>query len=124
MNAETTKTFLLTKKVDKKHYYIVVETPEGNWGLDIKGLYLEKLLPFQTDIESATCEGHTCSMPDIFGLQMAARGINNNFIVKVQCGGCNQEWLDGLRYQNITVVKCPKCKTLNKVDSGNFHVIF
>lgn len=31
--------FLKTKKVRRKHYYIEVETPEGNFGRDINGLY-------------------------------------------------------------------------------------
>jgi len=30
---ESAKSFLLTKNVDKESYYIVVETPEGNWGV-------------------------------------------------------------------------------------------
>jgi len=33
--------FLKTKFVDKKLYYIVVETPDGNWGRDIQGIYQE-----------------------------------------------------------------------------------
>jgi len=91
--------------------------------LDVKGLYLERLLPFQKDVGSAKCEGSTCGMPDMFGLNAAARGINDNFIANVECGKCEHRWQDGLRYQDITVVRCPKCKTLNKIDSGNFHVI-
>ena len=39
---EAALAFLNTKKVTKKLYYIVVETPEGNWGLDITGIYQEK----------------------------------------------------------------------------------
>lgn len=122
-DAETAKTFLMKKRVDEQQYYIVVETPEGNWGLDVKGLYLERLLPFQKEISSAKCEGSTCGLPDMFGLQMAARGINDNFIAKVECGNCQHQWQDGLRYQNMTVVRCPQCKTLNKVDSRNFNVV-
>jgi hypothetical protein len=122
-NAESAKEFLMTKRVDEQQYYIVVETPEGNWGLDVKGLYLERLLPFQKDVSSAECEGNTCSMPDMFGLQMAAKQINDNFIVNIECGKCKHQWPDGLRYQDITVVRCPKCKTLNKIDSSNFSVV-
>jgi ssDNA-binding Zn-finger/Zn-ribbon topoisomerase 1 len=122
-DAETAKEFLMTKRVDEQKYYIIVETPEGNWGLDVKGLYLERLLPFQKDINSAKCEGSTCVMPDMFGLQMAARGVNDNFIAKVECGNCKHQWHDGLRYQNITVVRCPECKTFNKINSGSFNVI-
>jgi len=34
--------FLRSKSVTEKLYYIVVETPEGNWGLDIDGIYQDK----------------------------------------------------------------------------------
>ena len=34
-NAESARTFLASQKVDQKKYYIKVETPEGNWGIDI-----------------------------------------------------------------------------------------
>ena len=125
IDAESAKDFLLTKRVDKKLYYILVETPEGNWGMDIEGLYLEHLLPWQTSVNSAKCTGIIIPMSHSnFGLNSAARGFNDNFIVKVQCGKCENQWSDGVRYQNITVVRCPKCKTLNKVDSGNIKVVF
>ncbi len=122
-DSESAKEFLMTKRVDEKQYYVLVETPEGNWGIDVKGLYLEKLLHFQKDVNSAECDGHTCGMPDMFSLEMAARKLNDNFIAKVQCGKCQHEWPDALRYQEATVVRCPKCKTLNKIDSSNFNVI-
>jgi len=123
-DAESARDFLLTKKVNKKLYYIVVETPEGNWGMDVKGLYLERLLSWQTKISSAKCEGDIIPMSwSMFGLEMAAKEFNDNFIVKVQCGKCEHQWLDGVRYQKTTVVRCPKCRTLNKVDSGNIQVI-
>ena len=123
-DAESAKELLKSKKVDKQLYYIVVETPEGNWGLDIKGLYLEQLLSFQKNVNSAKCEGFTCGMPDLFGLEMASKGYNDNFIVRVECGKCKHQWDDGLRYKNITVVRCPKCKTLNKIDTKNLNVTF
>lgn len=122
-DAESAKAFLLTKRIDKELYYIIVETPEGNWGMDVEGLYLERLLSWQTNISSAECEGSIVPMSySMFGLEMAAKGFNDNFIVKVQCGKCKHEWLDGVRYKNFTVVRCPKCKTLNKVDSNNIVV--
>ena len=120
---ESAKAFLGMKRVDKNLYYLIVETPNGNWGLDIKGLFLERLLPWQKDIGSATVEGHTASMPDMFGLQMAAKGFNDNFVCKVGCGACRHEWVDALRYKNTTAVRCPQCKTLNKVDTGHIQVI-
>jgi ssDNA-binding Zn-finger/Zn-ribbon topoisomerase 1 len=121
-DAESAREFLLGKRVDEAQYYIVVETPEGNWGMDVKGLYLERLAPFQKDLGSAQIDGSTCSMPDMFGLQMAAKGINDNFVVNVECGKCKHQWHDAVRYQNKTVVRCPDCKTLNKIDSSNFKV--
>lgn len=123
-DAESAKEFLKTKKVDKQLYYIIVETPEGNWGLDVKGLFLERLLSFQKNVSSAKYEGLTCGMPDLFGLEMASKGYNDNFIISVECGKCKHQWDDALRYKDITVVCCPKCKTLNKIDTGNFNVTF
>jgi ssDNA-binding Zn-finger/Zn-ribbon topoisomerase 1 len=123
-DAESAKTFLEKKKVEKELYYIVVETPQGNWGLDIKGLYLERLLPFQRDLKSAKCEGQIVGFPELFGLEMAAKGYNDNFISKVQCGNCNYQWKDALQYKKTTVVRCAQCKTLNKIDSSNLNVTF
>lgn len=124
--AESARAFLLTKRVDKPAYYIVVETSEGNWGLDVKGLYLERLLPWQTELNSAQVDG---SIPNLvgfsqFGLQMAARGINDNFVAEVQCGRCQRKWQDAVRYQKLTVVRCPGCKTLNKIDTGHISCVF
>jgi hypothetical protein len=33
--------FLKMKPVTKSLYYVIVETPEGNWGKDIDGIYQE-----------------------------------------------------------------------------------
>jgi ribosomal protein S27E len=116
-NAESAKAFLATKKVDKPQYYIKVETSEGNWGIDIDGLYLEQLVSFQLNINSAQCDGSICGMPAPSGLKYAANGVSDNFVVKIKCGKCNHEWNDGVRYKNVTIVKCSSCGTFNKVDS-------
>ncbi len=119
------KKFLMTKRVDKKLYYIEVVTPEGTWGMDIEGLYLVRLLPWQKNVSLAKCDGYIIPMSHSnFGLNMAARGISDNFVVKIKCGKCEHEWLDGVRYKNLTAVRCPNCKTINKVDSGNITVFF
>jgi|GEM_PF-4520094 len=115
--------FLRTKSVERERYYVLVETPVGNWGMDIKGLYKERLLPWQTDISSAEVEGVAISMADLFALQMAARGLNDNFVVGVRCGNCDHQWVEGLRYQNWTVVQCPKCQKRNKISSDNYVVV-
>ena len=125
-NAESAKIFLKSKKVNRNMYYIKVETPEGNWGVDIDGLYLEKLKPFQQDsnyINSAKYEGSVCGIPNQDSLQYAANNLSDNFIMEIECGQCKHHWEDGLRYQDITVVRCPACKGLNKVESSSIHFI-
>jgi hypothetical protein len=123
-DAESAKTFLQKKRVDGENYYILIETPEGNWGMDIKGLFLENLLPWQVDIDAAVCDGRLLpTSSSQFGLTVASQGILDNFIAKVECGKCEHQWLDGLRYQNNTVVRCPNCKMLNKIDSRHLMVV-
>lgn len=113
----------MAKKINKKLYYIIVETPEGNWGIDVEGLFLEQLLIWQTEISSADCEGSIIPMSwELISLGSAARGQNDNFIARVQCGKCEHQWQDGIRYQDFTVIRCPQCKTLNKVNSNNIEV--
>ena len=73
-DSESAKEFLATQKVSQKNYFIVVETPDGNWGTDNQGLYLEYLRPWQTNINLATCEGWVQRYSS-FGLQGAAHGI-------------------------------------------------
>jgi phage FluMu protein Com len=123
-DAASAKRFLLTKRVQKPQYYVLVETPEGNWGMDVKGLYLERLLPWQTNLASAEVDGSICKLPDMDGVQFAAKGLNTNFVADLRCGKCEHEWVDGVRYRAVTVVRCPQCKTLNKVDSGHIQCIF
>lgn len=38
---EAALAYLQDRTVDKKLYYVVVETPEGSWGRDIQGVYKE-----------------------------------------------------------------------------------
>jgi phage FluMu protein Com len=122
-DTESAKAFLKTRTVTEPKYYVIIETPDGNWGIDKEGLYLEQLLPWQKDLSLAGVEGsHNPLSVVAFSLQMAARHITDNFIVQVTCGSCGQEWLDGVRYQNTTVVRCPKCKTYNSIDTGNIQV--
>jgi hypothetical protein len=40
--AQEAREFLETKEVTQRLYYVVVETPEGNWAKDIDGMYKEK----------------------------------------------------------------------------------
>jgi hypothetical protein len=39
--AEAARAFLAGKMVSERLHYLVVETPEGNWGRDINGIYKE-----------------------------------------------------------------------------------
>ena len=123
-DTELAKEFLMKKSIDKQQYYVVVETPTGNWGIDTKGLYKERLLPWQNNITSADTEGHVIGIPDSFSLSMAARKVTDNFVVTVKCGNCGHEWQEGIRYQNWTTVTCPKCKKRNKVNSARFRAFF
>lgn len=122
-DAETAREYLQTREVTEDRYYVVVETPEGNWGVDRLGLYLEQLLPFQTDLEAADCDGETHGIADVPSLTLAAKGVNDNFIITVECGRCGHQWQDGVRYQALTVVRCPSCKALSRVDSDRFLVV-
>ena len=124
--AEKARHFLSCCTVTEPLYYIVVHTPEGTWGLDREGMYLEELQPFQTDLTLAECEG-SCA---IFGAHMrmfnvytTACGLTDNFADDVRCGSCGHEWVDGIRYQDKTVVRCPKCYVYNLVDSTNIQVV-
>ncbi len=116
-DAASAKEFLESKTVEENKYYIEVETPEGHWGTDIYGLYLTKLLPFQLKISAAQCEGAICGSPNPMNLKIAYNGLADNFVVRVKCGNCGHEWRDGIRYDDATVVRCPQCDTLNRVDS-------
>ena len=74
-DVEIAKEFLLSKKVTQDQYYIIVETPMGNWGMDRIGLYLERLLPWQVDLSKAECEGELFHPNGTTGLELAARLI-------------------------------------------------
>ncbi len=130
-NTESAKNFLVKKKVDRPNYYITVETPEANketgsgvWGRDKNGLYLTKLFDWQKDLWLADCDARIKQPPTTFSLQMVTQlGQVDNFVCHVQCGECGHEWLDGLQYQDITIVLCPNCKKYNKVDSRQIIVM-
>jgi len=119
-SAALAKEFLEKRGLPGPGVHIVVETPEGNWCLDSEGIYLEKLLPFQLALEKAQCRGRVIARPSNLGLKMAALGISDNFTAHVKCGRCGHAWLDGLRYRNRTLVKCPRCQAMNLVDSRRY----
>jgi ribosomal protein S27E len=104
--------------VTRELTYYVVETPNGNWGKDIDGLYLENLLPWQRNVAAAEQQGDIVGvMTGTTGFVAIDNGSTDNFIVCVRCGNCRHEWEDGVRYRDATAVRCPSCATLNSVDS-------
>jgi hypothetical protein len=122
-DAERAKAFLRGESVDRELYYIVVETPDGAWGLDIEGLYLEQLRPWQLDTGSAEYQvpaGSFAGNPR--SVELAKLGKVDNFLVWVGCGRCAHRWADGVRYQNRTLTRCPSCGAKNLVDSSNVEV--
>lgn len=122
-DAETAKDFLRNQSVDRELYYIVVETPDGVWGLDIEGLYLERLRPWQMETGSAEYRvpaGSVAGHPRQVGL--AGRGAVDNFLVWVECARCAHSWIDGVRYQDETLTRCPSCEAKHLVDSSNVEV--
>lgn len=122
-DTEKAKRYLLEEhEVTERLFYYVVETPNGNWGKDVDGLYLENLLPWQRDTTAAEYTGVVVDLANETGIVAAARGQGDNFVATVRCGKCSHEWYDGLRYQNVTAVRCPSCATLSKVDSGGIVV--
>lgn len=123
-DAERARAFLLNESVDRELYYIVVETPDGAWGLDIEGLYLEGLRPWQLDTESAEYRVPAGSLAGNTRLaSLAKQGKVDNFLVWVDCGRCAHHWIDGVRYQHRTLTRCPSCGAKNLVDSSNVEVI-
>lgn len=116
-SAALAKEFLREKSLPDPDAHIIVETPEGNWCADSEGIYLERLLPFQTSIEMAQCRGRIKAPPKALGLKMAALGLMDNFTADVKCGRCGNTWIDGLRYRDNTLVKCSRCRAMNLVDS-------
>ncbi|MFD4999889.1 hypothetical protein [Streptomyces buecherae] len=122
-DAELAKRYLLDlPPVEERLLRYVVRTPDGTWGRDSGGLYLEALRPWQRDASAADCTGTVVAVAGLRGLVLAARGQGDNFIAEVACGRCEHEWYDGLRYQAVTAVRCPHCGALNGVDSGCVNV--
>jgi hypothetical protein len=40
-SARAAKEYLNTRTITERKYYLVVETPDGNWGKDVSGVYKE-----------------------------------------------------------------------------------
>jgi hypothetical protein len=116
--AENARLFLKQNTINESGYFVMVHTPEGSWGLDHQGLFLESLLPFQKDEALAECQGQITGVPSLISLGLASKGLTDNYVIEVRCGKCSALWLDGIRYKDRTVVRCPACRAYNLVDSS------
>ncbi|KAB8170868.1 hypothetical protein FH609_001970 [Streptomyces sp. 3MP-14] len=110
--------------MDRERYYLVVETPDGNWGLDIEGLFLEGLRPWQKDTANADCRGLVTGVVDnAQTLRAAAKGSCDDWLTRLTRGRCEHHWIDGVRYRDLTVVRCPACRARDLVDSSGSSYI-
>jgi hypothetical protein len=116
-SAADARSFLEMKTVSQDYLHIIVDTPEGKWGRDIQGIFLEELLPMQYKLDTAQCEGLIADIPSAFGFGLAARHMTDNYLAVISCGNCAHLWCGGIRYRNRTIVKCPGCGSFNLVDS-------
>jgi hypothetical protein len=118
-DAESARAFLGTHKVDDPDLYITVQTPEGIWGLDREKLFLVRLLPWQTDLSLAQCDRTIVKPPSPFSIRVATSDPEvDNVVATVGCGRCAHEWQDGMRYKERSVVRCPRCRAYNRVDTS------
>jgi len=123
VDPEAAKAFLCHQTVDQELCYLAVETPGGTWGVDVRTIYLESLRPCAVAPRDADCAGTITAVVDGGDtLLQAARGDSDNFVVMVACGRCGREWLDGVAYRDLTVLRCPVCATTNRVDSYGITV--
>lgn len=119
---ERAKRFLWDIEVNELGLQYVVETTDGDWGADIDGLYLENLREWQRDTDMATRIGKVVTVHDpTKALVNAERGTLDNFLVEIECGRCQSSWWDGVRYQDSTAVRCPRCRTINRVETHNIR---
>jgi len=116
-DARTARAFLQVRRMRRPEYCVRIITPaEGTWSLDAEGLHLDRLLPFQILLRAAKITGSRIGEPHPAALAAAARGEKDNYVAEVQCGKCAHTWPDALRHQKPTVVRCPECNTLNRVE--------
>jgi predicted RNA-binding Zn-ribbon protein involved in translation (DUF1610 family) len=122
-NAEEAKHFLELTQVLLPLHYVMVETPEGKWGRDKDGIFLETLCAFQRNLSLAQCEASTALFPQrMQDMQLAAKKITDNFLLSVTCGSCGYQWTDGVAYRSKTIVKCPECGKYNLADTEHIRL--
>jgi HEAT repeat protein len=120
---EIAKKFLAKQKIKRNFFYIEVETPCGTWGRDINGLYLLKLLSWQTQLDLAECEGDITKFPTIEAIEKVVNNLVDNYLVEIACGKCSHKWWDGIQHHEATIVRCPKCQTYNKISGSKINIM-
>lgn len=121
-SAEQARYFLEQTEVTKALYYVMVETPEGKWGRDKDGLFLEQLCDFQRNLSLAQCDAKTALIPlRLEDIGMAANKVTDNYLLSITCGSCGFDWTDGVAYRAKTIAKCPECGKYNLVDTENIR---
>ena len=121
-NAEEAIYFLEQTLVTEPLYYVMVHTPQGNWGKDKDAIFLAQLCDFQKDLSLYQCDAKTALMPErMSDLQMAANKISDNFMLSITCGECGYNWVDGVGYRTKTIVKCPDCGKYNLANTENIR---
>lgn len=114
--------FLDARDVGERMLFLHVDTPQGNWGRDVAGLFLESLRAWQDDVEGLSCHADIVGVPSRSQLEAAANGVSDNFVAELKCSKCGHLWLDGVSYQRSTAVRCRSCRALLVVDSSNVLV--
>ena len=120
--AEEAKHFLSLTVVTEPCYYVMVHTPEGEWGCDKEGIFLSQLCGFQHELSLRQCDAQTALLPvRMCDLQAAANKITDNYTLSITCGECGFNWIDGVGYRTKTIVRCPECGKYNLADTENIR---
>jgi DNA-directed RNA polymerase subunit RPC12/RpoP len=110
-NAKSAREFLALRRVNKPNYRVIVRTnDEGTWIAVPGSIWLESLLPFQKDLRAAQVSG--CIQCVLETRNPAGTCV----MAEILCANCGASWTDGLRPGSSTVVRCPDCRSLNRVD--------
>jgi tetratricopeptide (TPR) repeat protein len=119
-DARTARAFLFAREMKRSGYVVRIITPkEGTWCLDGDGLYLEKLLPYQSQLRAAKVTGTIVGEPSPVHLAAAESGARDNCVIAIRCGHCGHIWPDALRLHKSIAVRCPECGTINKVEPSD-----
>lgn len=122
LTAEAARFFLEQTTVNQPLYYVMVQTPEGEWGRDKDGMFLSQLCDFQRNLSLRQCDAKTALVPkSMLDVQMAANKVTDNYLLSVTCGQCGYSWIDGVGYRTKTIVRCPECEKYNLADTAHIR---